>query len=883
VRVAEYYRIKPHPDNANRSFQLYSEERDTWFTMSFKELLHYAKVDEGDARIDRRKAGADTRQKVYGVHDLLSARADDGSVMVLEKPGPPALGARALGAPLNPESLNHRLEDNLEKLFEMLFRDTLRPLAGVEKPMLIGPNLMYFPGMFESHSQCILGAPGPADWDTYANSLSVPLRNALKKAYNIIATNLNGDIGDDTTSNEVNLKLHAVRRYPAPLVHMGVVLADDNALYDATAGRGTTAFLPEIAHVEVSGRAALLNAINVLVGNVPANPHQAEFIGFCRLDTRKAIHIMTRMACERGVTTDSIKERMEAYLDAVHATAAWAGNRNVQTMFGNKGDFQGYLTTLVPAIIARCQAINGTVLNVTAREALWVPADAAMRRFTRKLFVRNFNQFGRPRALGYNGLANGLPVNSDTKFRDAFSNIATAALLREKCLDYDVCPHMGAFLCPNHFKSQWNTNKMGLMFGYNAVLSTEVVAAFTMLPSAAAAAAAFDAATYCNDNAYKKSRLYEWADRGFQGHPAVIQAITTYMNEKMRELRTKIQNRHNIRRVELGVVMSDMMQAGNAVRTAFDAAFTMHQMESIEHARGLFWLWPSANGLTNEFWYGQDPLWTKLGDMSVHDFNWDVTDNTLDFLANTQSLNIGRATHEAPVIHGSTVPLLTPVPIPVADSPWSDEDSVDMLKVLAWRLFNDGAMNERIFDPAYWVGTSATFLKPPLYFDRVPFGNGTNFGGDPDGGGDAGGGGGPGRGARQAQQRIADEVKDVEIVIVRPNIEHYMLGIILGKGGENSLGSTFWGQTELSCYDDSMHGIWGMSYKYHSRAMVLNEKNLVRLWDVAYDGYTGGKDDTWVNWTKPNSVDEFVRGSMDVSRSYRYCSLVFTLFYACLP
>jgi hypothetical protein len=51
--------------------------------------------------------------------------------------------------------------------------------------------------------------------------------------------------------------------------------------------------------------------------------------------------------------------------------------------------------------------------------------------------------------------------------------------------------------------------------------------------------------------------------------------------------------------------------------------------------------------------------------------------------------------------------------------------------------------------------------------------------------------------------------QNIEVVIVRPNIEHYMLGIILGQGGE-SLGSTFWGQTELSCYDDSMHGIWGM-------------------------------------------------------------------------
>ena len=56
---------------------------------------------------------------------------------------------------------------------------------------------------------------------------------------------------------------------------------------------------------------------------------------------------------------------------------------------------------------------------------------------------------------------------------------------------------------------------------------------------------------------------------------------------------------------------------------------------------------------------------------------------------------------------------------------------------------------------------------------------------------------------------------DWEIVIVRPNIEHNMLAAVLGRGGSEELGSTFWGQTELSCYDDSMHGVWGMSYKYH--------------------------------------------------------------------
>ena len=45
-----------------------------------------------------------------------------------------------------------------------------------------------------------------------------------------------------------------------------------------------------------------------------------------------------------------------------------------------------------------------------------------------------------------------------------------------------------------------------------------------------------------------------------------------------------------------------------------------------------------------------------------------------------------------------------------------------------------------------------------------------------------------------------------ELVVIRPNIEHNMLGIIMGRGGLDELGATFWGQTELSCYDDSMHG-----------------------------------------------------------------------------
>ena len=138
----------------------------------------------------------------------------------------------------------------------------------------------------------------------------------------------------------------------------------------------------------------------------------------------------------------------------------------------------------------------------------------------------------------------------------------------------------------------------------------------------------------------------------------------------------------------------------------------------------------------------------------------------------------------------------------------------------------------------------------------------------------------PGPPARPEASSAAGRVEDVEIIVVRPNIEHNMLGVIMGLGG-SELGHTLWGQTELSVYDDSMHGIWGMSYKYHERAIVFNEKNLIRLWDIAYDGYNGGKDDTYVDWTKPNGpngVETFKQETMDVSKNYRGPSMMVMAF-----
>jgi hypothetical protein len=113
-----------------------------------------------------------------------------------------------------------------------------------------------------------------------------------------------------------------------------------------------------------------------------------------------------------------------------------------------------------------------------------------------------------------------------------------------------------------------------------------------------------------------------------------------------------------------------------------------------------------------------------------------------------------------------------------------------------------------------------------------------------------------------------EAVQQCDLVILRPNIEHEMLGIIMGRGGTQELGATFWGQTELSCYDDSQHGIWGMSYKYHERAIVTNERNMIRAYDVAFDGYNGGLDQTCVDWNDSASRKAFRDATYDRSKPY---------------
>ena len=121
--------------------------------------------------------------------------------------------------------------------------------------------------------------------------------------------------------------------------------------------------------------------------------------------------------------------------------------------------------------------------------------------------------------------------------------------------------------------------------------------------------------------------------------------------------------------------------------------------------------------------------------------------------------------------------------------------------------------------------------------------------------------------------RVPDAIGSV--LLLRINIEHSMLGIILGKGGSiDDLGATLWGQTELSCFDDGQHGVWGMSYKYHSSALVFNNRNLIRLWDIAYDGYCGGKDTSILDWGSEQDLSRFIRCDNNLAAPYGGPSIV---------
>ncbi len=472
-----------------------------------------------------------------------------------------------------------------------------------------------------------------------------------------------------------------------------------------------------------------------------------------------------------------------------------------------------------------------------------------------RLATRNFMRYGISKNMLHRGVT---PRTNVVTYATAFN--LTAAPDTANPLD-QVLRSKGAFYCPNHFQGEVMGSpafsKLADYLGYNVLITAEDVGLLTKQRPRTA-----------NTDPYSGTALYDVIlnPRKYDG---LFRAVLALLNAAKAQIDAAAGTADAATRATITHDHSaPIMIAFRDHTSAPGREFTAN---SLTHDGSIsYWLWPGADDVTDDVFASAQPWAHRV--RRVQDFH-----NELDLTVAvvTELAGHGADGGGAPIARPlSDGPLTAPVDttrLPVATL----ADVQNFFKMLAWRMWADQTIQLETVVPALGMWPDANqFLHPTLYtsphFGGPVMSHGTESIT-------------PGRpGAHGVESIHSENTKDIEVVIIRPNIEHYMLGIILGQGGE-ALGSTFWGQTELSCYDDSQHGIWGMSYKYNARAIVINERNLVRLWDIAYDGYVGGKEDSAVNWNDnneqhPNSAANLATQTMDVTRPYRGPSMMVMAF-----
>lgn len=410
----------------------------------------------------------------------------------------------------------------------------------------------------------------------------------------------------------------------------------------------------------------------------------------------------------------------------------------------------------------------------------------------------------------------------------------------------------GAFFCPNFFGKGVLKNRsfssLGNQLGSNILLTTELIDALTTMSIPRLGGNVMAE----HHEQYERSLLYNMiqSDELFQ---AELDNITAVIKAKLTDLKTDSTRLQYTNRLH------------DDLATAFVGPGYTHAgfNDQFHH----FWTWPEtvndihkdvgvdAHNLEYCMWKTGPGAGDWAGRANISQFNKVCLDhlhnhwNAADQYGRNPFLETSAALRSS--LNAAT--------------DFTRDDTMAFLCMLAWRLWGDQLVplehiegGNRHDRGGAWINLGR-FLTPNLYTQSEFGGFRLDHSSD----------------YRAISMSSAGRnTSNVEVVIVRPNIEHFMFGIILGQGGEG-LGSTFWGQTELSCYDDSQHGIWGMSYKYHERAMVINERNLIRLWDIGYDGYVGGKDDKCVNW---DSMEQFKRDTVDVTKPYRGDSMMVMAF-----
>jgi hypothetical protein len=481
-------------------------------------------------------------------------------------------------------------------------------------------------------------------------------------------------------------------------------------------------------------------------------------------------------------------------------------------------------------------------------------APTAEHRLYLKLMARNYMRFGVPKQLlRLNLFPWGTP---GVKMSQAL-DLNNADMTNLPYLDQRL-RDSGAWFSPNHFKYPTKSFPyLGDYLGYHVLISDENV---LLLHNRSYPVGQ----SHDTNSVHIGTLLYDliaFPERHSATYGQILQALNTINDD------ARIMGQTVTRTALTGQVMQNHLQPilANLVRAEYH-----HPDTYLGHHHDLFWLFPRSESCEDDVFNTRHPAnsWKhSLYNLASFQLAWEMNDQVITDIETTAAFDTANISSPK---YGLRMPArFTNVTM---------ADVKRFLCMLAWRCWADQESPvEHVYatNTGVWPSPPEAFLFPPQTYNHPAFGYGvmsysdSNMLAPP--------------GVNMQELRISKDTQDIEVVIVRPNIEHYMLGIILGQGGE-SLGSTFWGQTELSCYDDSMHGIWGMSYKYHERAIVINERNLIRLWDVAYDGYVGGKDDTCVEWNNmdpehPRSVKTFIQATTDVTRPYRGPSMMVMAFH----
>ena len=443
------------------------------------------------------------------------------------------------------------------------------------------------------------------------------------------------------------------------------------------------------------------------------------------------------------------------------------------------------------------------------------------------------------------------------KFREIFNDnpFSTPADCFQEYLNKDsvLRTDRGAFFCPNFFGKGVLENpsfsNLGNQLGANILLTTELINALTTMVNP------HNNVMAEHHEQYQRSLLFNMIQSEERFKPE-LDAITNAIIALLPQLKTdstRLQYTHRLHdNLAAALVNPTYNQNGHNHKfhhfwTWPETVNNIHADEGVDAQKLEYCMWKTGPG-AGAADYAQRANISQFNKVCLDHLHTQWND---------------AAHYQKNPFLGTSAALHTMLQAPAAT--FTRADTMAFLCMLAWRLWGDQLVplqqyqfGNRHDRGGAWINMD-TFLAPNLYTHSWFGGSRLDHSSD----------------YRAISMSSAGRnTSNVEVVIVRPNIEHFMFGIILGQGGEG-LGSTFWGQTELSCYDDSQHGIWGMSYKYHERAMVINERNLIRLWDIGYDGYVGGKDDKCVNW---DSMEQFKRDTVDVTKPYRGDSMMVMAF-----